>query len=144
MSAMFIHLRVHSEYSIEDSIVRIPKLSEQTQTQRAPALAITDVCNVFAAVKFYRATMAKGIKPIIGAELRVLANAEQLTAYTLVLLCQDKIGYQNLCLLISRAYQEGQVQGVPHIQIDWLKGYTDGLICLSGGVANRFGSGITT
>ncbi len=98
-----------------------------------PAIAVTDQNNLFAMVKFYRAAIAAGIKPIIGVDLWVL-NPEDVNQPTrLVLLCQDHEGYLNLTRLISRSYIEGQHNGIPMIQQGWLQGESNGLIALSGG-----------
>ena len=101
----FIHLRVHSEYSIVDSLIKLPKLFEKLSSQNMPAVALTDEMNFFAAVKFYKQAQKTGIKPIFGADIW-LESANGHFA-KLCLLCMNHEGYQNLTFLISRAYQEG-------------------------------------
>ena len=130
----FVHLHVHSEYSLQDSVVRIPALVQQVVAAGMPAVALTDQDNLFALVRFYQAALAAGIKPIGGAELR-LHNPEQPTQpFRLILLIQDDTGYHHLIDLISRSYQAGQQYGQPQIEPDWLTPERcTGLIALSGG-----------
>lgn len=125
----FVHLNLHTEFSMVDSVVRIPALMKQVREQGMPAVAMTDFNNMFALVKFYRAALKAGIKPIMGVELVVREPGGE---STLLLLCRDREGYLNLSGLISRAYLEGQQQGNPAIQKEWLTGHTAGLIALSG------------
>lgn len=98
-----------------------------------PAVALTDQCNMFALVKFYRAALAEGVKPIMGADLWMYEDENHGQLSHLVLLCQNRAGYLNLSRLITRAYREGQHRGFATIQRNWLEGSTDGLIALSGG-----------
>lgn len=86
----------------------------------------------FSMVKFYRAAMSSGIKPVIGVDAWIHSNDEAEAPYRLVLFCRDMQGYQNLTYLVSRSYQEGQHRGIPMLMREWLPGYTDGLIALSG------------
>lgn len=127
----YIHLHLHTEYSIVDGIVRVKSLPEVVASLGMPAVAITDQMNLFAMVKFYYAALAQGIKPIIGADIWI-QDREKISS--LVLLCKNQEGYRNLCILISKAYQEGQAQGKPLIQKSWLIEHTQGLIALSGGL----------
>ena len=129
-SSAFIHLKVHSEYSISNSIVRLDDLMNRIKSHGMPAVAITDNTNLFALVKFYRKAVAAGIKPIAGATLCLKEGEE---SYYITLLCQNNTGYLNLTQLISKAYIEGQVRGCPTIQWDWLTLMNEGLIVLSGG-----------
>jgi DNA polymerase-3 subunit alpha len=133
----FVHLHVHSEYSLIDSLVRIKPLVQAVRDANMPACAITDYSNLFALVKFYRAAQSQGIKPIIGADLRLYHN-DNSTSH-LILLCQNHTGYNNLTRLISRGYTEGQRDNIPYIHTSWLKGNTDGLIALSGGIHGHIG-----
>jgi len=132
----FVHLHVHSEYSMSDGIVRIPALARTARECGMPAVALTDYCNLFAAVKFYRAALAQGVKPILGAELPIAdAGASEIRG-TLVALCTDETGYRRLSDLISRAYREGQLpDGSPAVVAEWLSAEAfEGLIVLSGGL----------
>ncbi len=128
----FIHLRLHSEYSIADGIVRIPEAVAATKQDAMPALALTDLSNVFGMVKFYQAARAAGIKPIIGCDIFITNPAERDKPFRLLLLCQSNTGYLRLCTLLTRAYLENQYHGRPEIQKNWLREGTDGLLALSG------------
>ena len=133
MRPRFVHLRVHSEFSMVDGLVRIKPLMKAIVDKGMNAVALTDYCNLFAAVKVFTAAVDTGIKPIIGCDLpcHSLDNPEVISS--LVLLCQNEIGYRNLTCLVSKAYQEGQYQGQPRIQQAWITDYAEGLIALSGG-----------
>jgi DNA polymerase-3 subunit alpha len=130
---MFIHLHLHSEYSLVDGIVGIKPLMKAVKANHMPAVAITDQCNLFAMVKFYRAALSAGIKPIVGAELLVHPKNNKEKTFRVVLLCQNDVGYKNLTRLISKAYVQGQQAGIPLVDKSWFTGATDGLIALSGG-----------
>jgi DNA polymerase-3 subunit alpha len=131
----FIHLRLHSEYSIVDGIVRIDDVVAQAVSDGMPALALTDLSNLFGMVKFYQAARDHGIKPIIGCDVWVTNEADRDKPSRLLLLCQSHIGYLLLCRLLSRAYRENQHRGRPEIRKSWLnktESGSDGLIALSG------------
>ena len=119
MPASFVHLHLHTEYSLVDGTVRIKPLVETARRLGMPAVAVTDQQNLFALVKFYRAAEYAGIKPIIGAEVLMNSLEEPGQASRLVLLCQNRIGYLNLCQLITRGYQEGQYHGLAHVRREW-------------------------
>ena len=138
----FIHLRLHSEFSIVDGIVRIGDAVESAKRDGMPALAITDLNNIFGLVKFYLATRAKGIKPILGCDVFVSNEAERDQPYRLLLLCQSNDGYLRLCDLLTRAYLENQNQGRPEIRKEWLLSGTEGLIALSGAHLGEVGTTI--
>ncbi len=133
MTPSFVHLRLHTEYSMVDGLARLRPLIQAVREAGMPAVAVTDQNNVFAMVKFYRAAQAAGIKPLIGADIFLADPAKDNSPSRLTLLCQDGVGYRNLSHLLSRAYSEGQQQGVPQLQWDWLQGQSEGLIALSGG-----------
>ena len=140
MTPQFIHLHLHSEYSLVDGMVRVKALASTIAKAGMPAVAITDQGNLFAMVKFYRAAINAGIKPIIGVDLWIHDKGEIHNATRLVLLCQDMVGYHNLTHLISRTFLEGQHQGRPMLDRAWLDGHTDGLIALSGGRDGEIGA----
>ncbi|KPK55969.1 MAG: DNA polymerase III subunit alpha [Thiotrichales bacterium SG8_50] len=142
MSSGFVHLHLHSEYSLANGTVRIKPLVKVVAQQGMPAVAITDQSNLFAMVKFYRAAMAAGVKPIIGADLWVQDERERAPPSRLVLLCRNRDGYRNLTRLISRAYLEGQHRGHPAVAKSWLAGSTAGLIALSGARAGDIGQAL--
>src|SRR5580704_768855 len=132
MSAEFVHLRLHTEFSLIDSVVRVPELMDAVKAAGMPAVALTDQSNLFAMVKFYRAALAKGVKPVIGVDLLVKEPGERATPSKITLLCQSQTGYGNITRLVSRAYLEGQQRGTPTIDRDWLTFQNvDGLIALS-------------
>ena len=131
----FVHLHLHTEYSIVDGIVRIPALMEKCRALGMPAVALTDRGNLFGLVKFYRKAMANGIKPLIGVDIQVADDADTGKSDGLVLLCQNLHGYRNLTQLVTRTYLEGQHRGVPMARREWLTPEAcAGLIALSGGV----------
>jgi DNA polymerase III subunit alpha len=131
-SAKFVHLRLHTEFSLQDSVVRIPELVERVAALGMPAIAVTDQNNLFAMVKFYREGLKRGVKPIIGVDVLIRAGERQ-PPNRLTLLCKDPGGYQNVANLVTRAWLEGQDRGVPLIDRAWLtRETTAGLIALSG------------
>lgn len=133
----FVHLHLHTDYSLADGCIKVKPLIERVREAQMPAVAITDLSNVFALVKFYRAAVSAGIKPIIGSEVFVRNADETHHADRMVLLCLNKQGYENLCDLLSKGFLEGQDSGgVPQVNRDWFNGRTDGLIALSGGHAS--------
>ena len=131
MAEQFVHLHLHSDYSLIDGLIRIKPLVSAVSEAGMPAVALTDQHNFFAAVKFYSAAINAGIKPILGADLRLRDEADTKGNSRFVVLCQNMIGYHNLCRLLSRAYIEGQHLGVPMLDFSWLEGQTDGLICIA-------------
>lgn len=133
MSATFVHLRLHSEYSLVDGLVKLKPLAKKMAEMTMPAVALTDFNNFFGLVKFYKAMQSVGVKPIAGADVLIADNESESAPTQLVLLVLDQIGYQNLTKLISKAYSEGQRQGLPIINRAWLSQYSEGLIALSGG-----------
>jgi len=138
----FVHLHLHTEYSLVDGVVRIKPLVKAVAAAGMPAVAVTDQSNMFAMVKFYRAAMAAGVKPIIGVDLW-LRNPEQIARpWRLVLLCKDLKGYKHLTELVSRSYLHGQHQSVPMLEREWLVGQTEGLIALSGGREGDIGEAL--
>jgi DNA polymerase-3 subunit alpha len=137
MSAQFIHLNVHSEFSIVDSTIRIPQLIESLKNTDTPAVAITDFNNMYAAIKFYKAATSAGIKPILGADVQVLDKDN--TAYSLILLCMNRQGYLNLSEIISLAHQKGYHQGQPKVKEKWIEQHNLGLIAISSNARGDIG-----
>lgn len=130
----FVHLHLHSEYSVVDSLLHIKPLVAQAKTYEQPALALTDQGNMFALVKFYNAARATGVKPILGADLLVEQSEGEI--FRITVLCQNQQGYLNLSKLISKSYLSNQkiwnLQQVPLIEQAWLSEHNAGLIVLSG------------
>ena len=129
----FVHLRVHSDYSMIDGLAKTAPLVKKAAALGMPALAITDFTNLCGLVKFYGAGHGAGIKPIVGADFNVQCDllGDELTHLTV--LAANNTGYQNLTLLISKAYQRGYGAAGPIIDRDWLIELNEGLILLSGG-----------
>jgi DNA polymerase-3 subunit alpha len=136
----FVHLHVHTEYSLVDSTVRIARLMERCVEDGMPAVALTDQNNLFGMVKFYKKAVAAGIKPIIGVDLRIVNEDDSTRPLRLILLCKDNTGYRNLSQLLTRAFLEGQVRGEPLVRREWLTAKScEGLIALSGGLHGDVG-----
>ncbi|HHQ4600828.1 DNA polymerase III subunit alpha [Aeromonas veronii] len=129
----FIHLRVHSDFSMVDGLQKINPIVGAAAANNMPALALTDQMNMCGLVRFYGAAHGKGIKPIVGADFWVQSDELGDEQFRLTLLAMDNDGYQNITLLISRGYQRGHVQGRPVIDKSWLTEHAKGVIVLSGG-----------
>lgn len=142
MSSNFVHLHLRSEYSIIDSIVQIKSLCEEAKNCNMPAVALTDICNVFGMVKFYKAAMQQGLKPIVGSEIWIEGSENKFQYHKLVLLCQNLQGYRNLTRLISKAYQSGEHLSVPLVKKEWISEYAEGLIALSGAQYGEIGQAL--
>ena len=129
----FVHLRVHSDYSMIDGLAKTGPLVKKAAALGMPALAITDFTNLCGLVKFYGTGHGAGIKPIVGADFHVQCDLLGDEFTELTVLAANNTGYQNLTLLISRAYQRGYGALGPWIDRDWLVEHQEGLILLSGG-----------
>jgi len=141
MQQEFVHLHLHSEYSLSDGIIRIEELIDKSCDLSFSSVALTDLTNLFGLIKFYRLARKKGIKPIVGSEIQVAKDLDSQTG-SLVMLVKNKIGYTNLTKLVSKAYVEGQVSGEPIVKFSWLEEYSEGLIALSGGINGHIGQSI--
>jgi len=133
--SQFVHLRVHSEFSVINSTLKVKSLVAKAVQNNQPAIALTDQNNLSALVKFYKAAMGEGLKPIMGADVWI--EPEEDVPFRVTLLCQNEQGYLNLSHLISLSYLKNQQvlnhQNTPLIKQDWLATYSEGLIALSGG-----------
>ncbi|MCJ2377728.1 DNA polymerase III subunit alpha [Vibrio sp. ZSDZ34] len=138
----FIHLRVHSDFSMVDGLSKVPPLVKKVAEMGMPAMALTDFTNLCGLVKFYGTAHSCGIKPIIGADFLMQSDdfGDDLTKITI--LASDNKGYNNLTLLISKAYLRGHVQHHPVIDRQWLAEYAEGLILLSGGKSGEIGKAL--
>lgn len=125
----FVHLHLHTEYSLVDGLLKVNALSNKVAELGMPAIAVTEQGNTFSAIKFYRAMQQQGVKPIIGAEIK-LVNSDVDETSNIVLLCQHIEGFQNLSRIITKSYTEGQHRGNPLVQFDWLKENNEGLIAI--------------
>ena len=142
MQPAFIHLRVHTEFSLVDGIVKIKPLIKRLTELNMPAIAVTDHANLFSLVKFYKAAQGLGIKPIAGADVLILNPEDPTTPYRLTLLVNNHTGYITLTELISKAYQEGQHLGVPMLRQEWIEANHAGLIALSGAMQGDIGKAL--
>src|SRR3569832_1295408 len=122
MTPAFVHLRVHTEYSLVNGVVRVKPLVNACAKAGMPAVAVTDQCNLFALVLFFLVVLAVGVLSLVGVDIWLHNEAEHNQPTRLVLLCQDRSGYLNLTRLISRSYIEGQERGVPMLRKEWLQG----------------------
>jgi DNA polymerase-3 subunit alpha len=139
----FVHLRLHTEYSLVDGIVRVPELMSAVAAAGMPAVGLTDQSNLFAMVKFYKAAQAAGVKPLIGVDAWIREPGERVPPVRVVLICQNLTGYRHLTQLVSRSYLEGRQRGVPMMERGWLcAANLTGLIVLSGGMEGDIGRAI--
>ena len=168
MPAHFIHLRLHSEYSIVDGICRLDDAVAAAAADGQQALGLTDLGNTFGFIKFYGAARAKGVKPLLGADLYVTNRLDREAPHRVLLLAQNDQGYKNLCTLISRAWLTNSHKDRGEVKFEWFSepappgsapseapGFADpagvtcspapfhqGLICLSGGPAGEVGQAL--
>lgn len=139
MTVSFVHLRLHSEYSLVDGLVRVKPLIKAVAAAGMPAVAVTDQSNMCSLVKFYKAAQGGGIKPICGADIWLASLDEDGPLSRMTLLAMDGKGYRNLTELISRGWSDGQSNGLVIIQRDWVKEAAEGLIALSGAKEGEIG-----
>lgn len=142
MSQSFVHLRVHSEYSMVDGLIRIKPLISRVKELGMPAVAITEQSNMCSLVRFYKAAMGAGIKPIPGADLWLENPDEPETPFRLTLLARDPDGYRHLTEIVSLGYTDGQRFGKPIIRRQWLEARAGSLIALSGGKLGDVGKAL--
>lgn len=142
MQITFVHLRLHSEFSLVDGIVKIKPLIKRLAELNMPAVAITEHANLFSLVKFYKASLGQGIKAIAGSDVLVFNPEDPTTPFRLTLLVNNHAGYITLTELISKAYQEGQHQGVPMLRQEWIEANHNGLIALSGAMSGEIGKAL--
>ncbi|MDQ1829521.1 DNA polymerase III subunit alpha [Massilia scottii] len=151
----FVHLRVHSEYSIVDGLVRIDDVVAAAAKDKQPALAITDLANLFGMVKFYKSARGKGIKPVIGVDAWITSDDNRDKPSRLLLLAKNRMGYLQLCELLSKAWLTNQHKGRAEIRPEWLdalaasesslspgESQANGLIVLSGAHFGDVGTAI--
>jgi DNA polymerase-3 subunit alpha len=139
----FVHLRVHTEYSIADSIVRIDSLIEAALQDRQPAVAMTDAANFFGWIKLYKAARAKGIKPLLGVDIWLSNEADRDRPYRALLLARDHAGYLRLCDLVSRSWLNNEYRGRGEMLEAWFdEPGNEGLILLSGAQGGDVGQAL--
>ena len=139
----FVHLRLHTEFSIVDGVARVDDAVAAALADGMPALAITDASNLFGAIKFFEAARARGVQPIIGCDLWLTNERSRDTPYRLTLLCSNRAGYLALCELLTRAHAENHWRGRAEVKRDWLRNVT-GLIALSGAEAGDVGAALAS
>ena len=142
MAVSFVHLRLHTEYSLVDGLVRVKPLIKAVAGASMPAVAVTDQSNMCSLVKFYKAAMGGGVKPICGADIWLASRNEDGPLSRLTLLVMNAKGYRNLTELISRGWTDGQRDGLIIIERDWVKEAAEGLIALSGAKEGEVGQAL--
>jgi len=138
----YVHLRLHSEYSIVDGTLRIDEAVAAAAADGMPALAITDLANAFGLIKFYKAARAAGVKPIAGCDVWITHDTERDAPFRAILLAADRAGYLRLADWLSRAYRSNQYRGRAELRREWFAEGTDGLIALSGGRTGDVGAAL--
>ncbi len=138
----FVHLRVHTEYSVVDGTLRIDAAAAAAAADGQPALAITDLNNLFGAIKFYKACRAAGVKPLIGADLLMEPAPGERQPSRLAVLVQDRAGYLNLCELLARAWVHNAQRNQAWVKWAWLDELGGGLIALAGADAGAVGQAL--
>ena len=144
MFRMFVHLRIHTEFSVVDGTNRIDEIVAAAAANQQPALAITDLSNLFGTVKFYKQARGKGVKPLIGADVWVEVPGKDASAppARLLLLVQDSRGYLNLSELLTRAWTKNVVRDQAVIKLEWLQELGEGLIALAGAQMGAVGQAL--
>ena len=138
----FIHLHLHSEYSLVDGVVRIGSLIDRARTLGMPAVAVTDRANLFCMVRFYRAAVAAGIKPIIGVDMPIERASNEESGGVLTLLAMDGSGYRQLSRLLTRCYLSERTTGIPVAEPAWVSECADGVIAVSPGPGGDIGQAL--
>ena len=143
MQPRFIHLRVHTEFSLIDGLVKIKPLVKKLTDLNMPAVAVTDHVNLFGLVKMYKTATSQGIKPIAGADVLIFNSDEPDNPFRLTFLASNHAGYVTLTELVSQAYQHGQSKdGVPMLKREWIEQNNNGLIVLSGAMQGDVGKAL--
>ena len=140
-SSPFVHLRVHSEFSVVDGIVQIPELIKKVAGYGQPAVALTDLSNIFGLIKFYKAGRKAGVKPIAGCDIWLQNDEDRDKPHRLLLLVRTHQGYLNLCDILTRSWLDNQHMGRAEVRAEWLLG-KEGLIVLSGGRGGDVGQAL--
>ncbi len=139
---VFVHLRLHTEFSITDGLVRIPEAVDFARSDGMPALAIADINNLFGWIRFYRAARGAGIKPLAGCDVWVHPDEGQSVPYRVLLMARNPHGYHALCQLLSRAWEAPQTRGVAFLERTWIEEQAEGLILLSGAANGDVGQAL--
>ena len=140
---MFVHLRLHSEFSVVDGTNRIDDAVQVAADDKQPALALTDLNNLFGTIKFYKQARSKGVKPLLGAEIYLESLTQDSNHLSkMILLVQSQQGYLNLCELLSRGWTQNVHKAVGVIKLAWLQELSQGLIALSGAQSGPVGQAL--
>ena len=140
---MFVHLRLHSEFSVVDGTNRIDDAVQVAADDKQPALALTDLNNLFGTIKFYKQSRNKGVKPLLGAEIYLESLTQDANHLSkMILLVQSQQGYLNLCELLSRGWTQNVHKAVGVIKLAWLQELSQGLIALSGAQSGAVGQAL--
>jgi DNA polymerase-3 subunit alpha len=138
----FVHLRVHTEFSIRDGLVRIKSLVNRVEKLGMSAVAITDHSNFYGLIKLHKSAFGAGVKPVFGVDLQVMEDEESERSFPITLLAMNQTGYHNLTVLISKAYTDGQYLGEPYVRRSWMLENAEGVIALSCGAAGDVGQAL--
>jgi DNA polymerase-3 subunit alpha len=139
----YVHLRCHSEFSIVDGILRIDEAVAAAAADAMPALALTDLNNLFGLIKFYKVARKTGIKPIVGADIGIIQKKPRAAPHRVLLLAQSRTGYLNLCTLLTRAYQAQEAHhGKIGIAPEWLREHHEGLLLITGSRDSEIGEAL--
>jgi len=138
----FVHLRLHTEYSLSDGLVRVKPLIDRVAELGMSAVGVTDRSNFYGLVKIYKKAFSSGVKPIFGTDLMVMESQEPEHSYPVCLLAMNEQGYRNLTVIISKSYVDGQYLGFPYVDKAWLKDHSEGIIALSAGAAGDVGQAL--
>jgi DNA polymerase-3 subunit alpha len=144
MTSRFIHLNLHSEFSLFDGLANVEQLATHAAAHNMKALAMTDQMNFFGLVKFYTSARGAGVKPLIGAGIYIENPQDVQQPYQGILLCQNAIGYRHLSELISQGYLQGQVHGKAILKREWIAAKSEGLLFLSGAAVGDVGRALLT
>ena len=138
MLPRFVHLKVHSDFSMINGLAKVKPLVKTAVADNMVAMALTDFTNFCGLVKFYGEALSSGLKPIIGADILVRAAPECEELDELTLLAKNNTGYHNITMLLSKAYQQGYID-LPVVEKEWLTELNEGIIVLSGGRSGDVG-----
>src|SRR5690606_31580788 len=140
---MFVHLRLHTEFSVVDGTNRIDEIVKAAAADGQPALGISDLNNLFGAIKFYKGARGKGLKPVIGCEVMLQGLGTDPAALSrVVLLVQSHRGYLNLCEILARGWTRNVVRAQAVAKLEWLQELGEGLILLAGAQAGPVGQAL--
>lgn len=133
MNPQFVHLRMHSEYSVTDSTVRLDSAIKKVKEQGVGALGLTDLNNIFGGLIFYTHARKAGVKALMGCDLVIQNEADREKPFRMAVICQNHDGYKNLCEILTHAWLKNQYMGRGETKMEWLFKHHEGLIFLSGG-----------